>query len=632
MLAGLMAGTIGLARAGAEPSGKPWNFLVILLDDAGWKDLGFTGNSFAETPNMDRLAAQGMRFSTAYSAHPFCAPSRQSLMTGQWPARTAWTQRSELKNPDAPRSAPPFSAYGAPAWSKRDLEFTSLAEALKSKGYATGHFGKWHFGEIGDMVTPESEGFEVNFGGGQRVGAVKNFFSPYEGLPGNVASKPGEYLTDRLTDETIQFIRQNKDRPFYVQLWHYAPHAPLMAPEAVVSKYRKKREQLGDGSLNPTYAAMIDCVDRGVGRILQTLENLGLRDNTVILLTSDNGAQTTLGSVPVTSVAPLRGQKEYLYDGGVREPMAIIWPGHTRAGTKSDLPVSLIDFYPTILDIAGATLPTNQPVDGVSLIPLLNSGDQPELRERPLFWYEVKSVSAEDGSLILPGEAVRKGAWKLIKFFGHPLELYNLETDPAEAKNLAALEPERVKMLEALADEWLAGTGIAQPQPNPAYNPDYVIPRQIENTELPENAKEIRSWNFSSGFGKWKTIRMIKAEVKNGSLQMHSDGTYPEILTTDVSGLPAGVYFVQAEFRVATSGRIRFAWKDQSGKNGTVEFFPQRDGEWHTYTAVFQSDAPLQELRLAAPTHLKETGHYDPATQPDYIEVRKIRLISLRTR
>jgi len=627
LLAGLMAGTIGLARAGAESSEQPWNFLVILLDDAGWRDLGFTGNTFVETPNMDRLAAQGMRFTTAYSAHPFSAPSRQSMMTGQWPARTAWMQRAEMKIPDAPQYAPPFSPYDALAWTKRRPEFVSLAEVLKTKGYAAGHFGKWHFGEVGDGVTPESEGFDVNFGGAQMVGAVKNFFSPYEGLPGNVASKPGEYLTDRLTDETIQFIRANKDRPFYAQLWHYAPHAPLMAPEAVVSKYRKKRVQMGDGSLNPTYAAMIDCVDQGIGRILQTLDDLGLSDNTVVLLTSDNGAQTTLGSVPVTSVAPFRGQKEYLYEGGVREPMTIFWPGHTSAGSKSDLPVSLIDFYPTILDIAGAALPTNQPVDGVSLVPLLTSGDQPGLRERPLFWYEVKSVNMEDGSLILPGEAVRKGAWKLIKIFGRTPELYNLEADPSESKNLAEQEPERVKTLEALADSWRIETGVAPPQSNPAYNPDYVVPRQIENSELPANAKELRSWDFSSGLGKWKAVRMIKAEVKNGSLQMHSDGTYPEIVTTDVSGLPAGIYFVQAELRVATSGRVRLAWKGPEGKTGNIEFFPQRDGEWHTLTGTFQSDSPLQEIRLAAPTHLRETGHYDPETQPDYIEVRKIKLM-----
>lgn len=621
------AGTcLGAAVSVADAAEKPFNFLVILLDDAGWRDLGFAGNSFIETPNMDCLAAQGMRFSTAYSAHPFSAPSRQSLMTGQWPARTAWMQRSEMKSPDAPRIVSPFSPYGAPAWTQRRPEFTSIAEALKSKGYATGHIGKWHF-EVGE-ITPESEGFDVNFGGSTHVGAVKNFFAPYEGLPGNVTAPPGEYLTDRLTDETIKFIRQNKDRPFYVQLWHYAPHTPIMAPEAVASKYRKKRQQMGDYSLNPTYAAMIDVVDQGVGRIRQELESLGLSDNTVILLTSDNGAQATLGSVPITSVAPLRGEKEYMNEGGVREPMVVFWPGHTRTGSSSDQPVSLIDFYPTILDIAGAALPTNQLVDGLSLVPLLTSGDQTALRERALFWYEMKSSAMENGSLILPGAAVRKGSWKMIKFFGRPLELYNLDADPSELKNLAEQEPERAKTFEALIDGWLTGTGIAQPQPNPAYNPDYVIPRQIEKSEMPANTKEVRSWTFDSGIGMWRVGRMIKTEVKNGALQMHADGVYPEIVTTDVAGLSSGSYVVQMDLRVATSGRIRFSWKGSDGKPGIVEFFPQRDGEWHTYTAVFQSDLPLAELRLAGPTHLRETGHYDPATQPDYIEVRKIELMT----
>ena len=630
LLAGCVtAGTClsSFASAPAAPE-KPWNFLVILLDDAGWRDLGFAGNSFVETPNIDRLAAQGMHFNLAYSTHPFSAPSRQSLITGQWPARTAWMQRSEVHNPDAPYRSQPFSPDGVPGWTRRRPEFTSLAEALKSAGYSTAHIGKWHFGEIGGEVSPESEGFDVNFGGAQRVGAVKNFFAPFEGLPGNVASKPGEYLTDRLTEETIKFIRANKDHPFYVQLWHYAPHEPLMAPKEVVDKYRKKRQKLGDDSLNPTYAAMIDVVDQGVGRIRNELEKLGLSDRTVILLTSDNGARTAFGSIPITSVAPFRGEKGMIYQGGVREPLIIYWPGHTKPGSVSDTMVSLIDFYPTVLDIAGVPLPAAQPVDGVSLTPLLQTGVEPQLNDRPLFWYNVTCEAKEDGEIILPVASVRKNGWRLVKNFGRPLELYNLSDDPSESVNEAPKQPERTAELEKLLDNWLADTGVVTPTRNPFYNPDYVIPRQIKETEIPTGLKEIRSWNPGANDGKWKAARMIKTDVKNGALQMHAGGIYPEITTKDVSGLSAGLYAVQLELRVSTSGRIRFAWKDQAGKFENIEFFPQRDGEWHTLTAVFQSLSPISELRLAAPTHLSETGHYDPETQPDYIEVRSIRLLA----
>ena len=610
-------------------SDKPWNFIVILLDDAGWKDLGFTGNKFIETPNMDGLARDGMQFPTAYSTHPFCAPSRQSMISGQWPARTAWMQRSETDRPDAPCAAPPYVPQGAHAWTQRRPGFTSLAEALKSAGYATAHIGKWHFGEIGGEVTPESEGFDVNFGGGQRVGAVKNFFSPYEGLPGNVESRPGEYLTDRLTDETIRFVRENKDRPFYVQLWHYAPHTPIQAPVDIVRKYRKKRMLLGDDTLNPTYAAMIDCVDQGIGRIMETLDRFGLSKNTVIVLASDNGGVESLGSIPVTSMAPLRGYKGLIYEGGVREPMLVCWPGHVRPGSTSDLPVSLIDFYPTILDIANVPLPENQPVDGMSLVPLLEKGKQAELSGRPLFWYNVTSGAEPDGTIFVPAAAVRKGAWRLVKNFGWPLELYHLESDPSESVNRASQEPERARMLAALLDEWLVETGVVTPTANPFYDSGYVIPRQISNRDIPRQAQAVRFWNLGSRDSRWNAARMVKTERLDNAMRMHADGIYPEIQTKDVAGLPAGLYAVQIELRVPTSGRIRFAW--QAGNNsGVVEFFPQRGGKWNTLTGLFEAKEPLESLQFAAPTHLEYTGHYDPDTQPDYIEVRSIKLIPLK--
>ncbi|MEA2067676.1 MAG: sulfatase [Verrucomicrobiota bacterium] len=604
----------------------PPNFLVILLDDAGWNDLGFTGNTFIETPNMDRLAGQGMRFPTAYATHPFCAPSRQSMITGQWPARTAWMQRSETDRPDAPRGGPAFATAGAATWTHRRPEFTSLAEALKSAGYATAHIGKWHFGIHAHDISPESEGFDLNFGGDNEVGAVKNHFSPYEGLPGNVQSKPGEYLTDRLTDETITFIRENKDRPFYVQLWHYAPHTPIQAPEAIVQKYRKKRKRVGDDSLNPTYAAMIDCVDQGVGRILKTLDELGLGENTVILLTSDNGGVESLGSVPVTSMAPMRGHKGLIYDGGVREPMAIYWPGKTRPGSISEQRVGMIDFYPTILDMANVALPKDQPVDGKSLVPLLATGEQPELNARALFWYNVTNGLEPDGTMFQPVAAVRKGSWRLVKNFGRPLELYNLDADPSESVNRARQEPERAKTLELLLDGWMKDTGVIAPTKNPFYDPEFVVPRQVD--VLPDGAVVSKVWKLGSSDCGWRAARMMKTSFVDDAMRMQATGVYPEIQTKDVVGLPAGCYAIQLELRVPTSGRIRFSWKGDKDK-GVVEFFPQRDGEWHTLTGLFEAKEPLAALRLAAPTHLETTGHYDPETQPDYIEVRSVRLISL---
>lgn len=606
-----------------------WNFLVILLDDAGWRDLGFTGNDYVETPAMDRLAAEGMRFSQAYATHPFCSPTRESLVTGQWPARTAWMQRSEIKNPDAPRKAPPFSPVSALAWTQRPLEFTSLAEALKAGGYVTGHFGKWHFDSKARDVSPASEGFDTSFGGANHVGAVKSFFAPFKGLPGDVKSRPGEYLTDRLTDETIAFIRGNKDRPFYAQLWHYAPHTPIQAPPDLVEKYRKKRRELGDDNLNPTYAAMMERIDSGVGRLLAALEELGLRERTVVLLTSDNGAEAALGSVPVTSLAPLRGCKEWLYEGGIRVPMVIVWPGHAKPGSVCDSAVSVLDFYPTILGMAGLPLPGNQPVDGLSLVPVLEGKPEPVLEERPLFWYDVKSEEMADGSLLLPAAVVRLGPWKLIRHFGGETELFQLEDDPSESRNVAGSHPEKVEELGRLLDAWLAEVGVALPVPNPDYDPAFVVPHQVPESEVPTGAKVLRQWKPGADDGIWKADRMVRVESADGVMKIRPAGAYPEILTNDVKSLPAGKYAVKLRLRVPTSGRVRFHWNGEKDEKGVLEFFPNRDGKWHTLAGLFQTPSPLKELRLAAPTHLEETGHYDPAIHTDNIEISDIELLSI---
>ncbi len=611
------------APAAASKSAKPWNFVVILLDDAGWRDLGFTGNRYIETPNLDRLAERGMTFANAYATHPFCSPTRQSMITGQWPARTAWVQKSEIGDLKAARMAPEFSPAGTFQWTERRPEFVSLAEALRSKGYRTGHIGKWHFGIPNFDVSPESEGFEVNFGGASTVGAVSNFFAPFEGLPGKVSSQPGEYLTDRLTDETIRFIREHKDEPFYVQLWHYAPHEPLQAPEELVAKYRAKSRRLSQADLNPTYAAMVERIDSGVGRILDELTHLGLESNTVILLTSDNGGVARLGSIPVTSLAPLRGEKGWMYEGGIREPMAIVWPGHTKPGSTATAPASVLDFYPTVLDIAGVPKPEKQPVDGVSLVPLLSQGIQPDLNERPLYWYNVTANLLENGTMMQPVAAVRQGSWKLLKFFADRVELYNLAADPSEKENRAAREPKVAAELEKLLDEWLEDTGVELPQKNPAYDPKWIIPRQIAADQVPSNATMVRQWQPGAPQSPWREARMARTETIMGALRVHATGGYPEIVTREV-GLPAGKYAVQIKLRVPTSGRVRFSWKGKSAAGEVIEFFPSRDGKWQTLNGVFEARSPIEEFRLAGPTHLKESGFYDPAVDTDYLEVAEI--------
>lgn len=625
-----IAAAVCLGSTSLAATSTPPNFIVILLDDAGWRDMGFTGNNFIETPNLDRLARAGVIFKNAYATHPFCAPSRQSMITGQWPARTAWTRRDELRNPEQRHAAPPFSPAGAPGWTRNCPEFTSIAEALKGAGYKTGHVGKWHFGIPGSGIEPETVGFDVNFGGSNTVGAVKDFFAPYEGLPGDVEAPADEYLTERLTDEAIAFIKANRDHPFFLQLWHYAPHTPIQAPAEVVAKYRKKRAESGDPSLNPTYAAMIDVVDQGVGRIVGTLEALGLADRTVILFTSDNGGVASLGSVPVTSMEPLRGHKGLTYEGGVRVPMFIYRPGTDAGGTTFESPVSIMDFYPTILDLAGVALPEGQPTDGTSLVSAWQDEPRQELAERPLFWHNITSGVEESGEVYQPVSAVRRGPLRLVHNFERPPELYNLEDDPGETRNLAEANPGILGELGKLLEAWWEDTGVARPTANPKFDPNYVIPRQLPPAEVPEDLREVRSWDFAAPHARWRPTRMVKTENTEGALRMASDGLYPEIATQDVRDLPPGVYYLEVTLRVPTSGRIRAAWSGGQEK-GEIEFYPERDGQSHTLTAVFQSSEDLKRLQLAAPTHLHVTGHFDPQTQPDYVDIERIRLLTRPT-
>lgn len=603
---------------------RPPNVILILLDDAGWRDTGFSGNRYIETPNLDALAARSMRFSTAYATHPFCSPTRQSLISGQWPARTAWARHAEIADPDAPRGAPPYAAAGAAAWTNSRPEFTSLPEALVAAGYVTAHIGKWHFGNTGGATTPASEGFHHSFGGAQRVGAVESFFAPYAGLPEDVTAPPGEYLTDRLTEEAIAFIRQQRHKPFYLQLSHYAPHTPIQAPEHVVDKYRKKKQKLGDPALNPTYAAMIDVVDRGVARILRHLEALEIADNTVILVTSDNGGVELYGSIPVTSMAPLRGEKNLIYEGGVRVPLLVYWPGVTT-GTDFPAPVNLIDFYPTILELASVPAPAEQTVDGVSLVPVLRGEPMPGLGERPHFWYNVTSGLTAKGEVFQPIAAVRRGKWRLLKPFQRPLELYDFSTDPAESRNVATANPAVTAELETLLDAWLADTGVVVPTVNPFYDPAYTLPLQVP--ELSDRAVLAQAWQQATRASRWRELHNVKTAMAGDVLRVRADGIYPEIGAPGLKKHPQGHYAIQIELRVATAGRVRFAWGET--ERDVIELLPERDGRWHTLTGVFQAQEPLRFLRLAAPTHLHVGGQYDAASQPDWIELRAVRLYAV---
>ena len=451
-----------LLAAEATATRKP-NIIFILMDDMGWKDAGFMGSKYYQTSNIDKLAGQGMVFTSAYANAPNCAPTRACLLSGQYsPRHGVYTVASSERGASRLRKLIPIKNK-----TKLDPRVVTIAEALKPAGYVSASMGKWHLGD--GETGPVAQGFDVNVGGNQ-AGSPRSYFSPYRNkdLPDG---PKGQYLTDRLTDEALKFIEKNKAGPFFLYLPHYAVHTPIQAKKDLTAKYEKKKPS--SGHRNPKYAAMIESSDQGVGRIMDKLDELKIAENTVVIFFSDNG-----GFGGVTSMAPLRGCKGMLYEGGIREPLIVRWPKVVKAGTKCDTPVIGIDFYPTLLAMAGAKKPADHILDGRSIMPLLKGAG--DLKREAIFWHFPAYLQGDyKGSRTRyfrtrPACAMRRGDWKLIEFFEDGgLELYNLKDDIGETKNLAEKMPEKTKELHKVMLDWRKS--VAAPVPtrkNPQYDPN----------------------------------------------------------------------------------------------------------------------------------------------------------------
>jgi len=445
----------------SQPNRPRPNFVFVLIDDLGWADVGCNGSSFYDTPNVNTLAAEGMRFTNGYAACPVCSPTRASIVTGKYPARLKLTNflvglRTQKDSPIAP----------APYRHELGLDEVTIAEALKGAGYTTCHIGKWHLG--GEEYFPQHQGFDINIGG-CRSGMPRSFFWPqWKKNPPIVGRRDGEYLPDRLADEAVKFIKANKDKPFFLYLAHYAVHIPIQAKEPMIAKYKAKPKPIS-GQDNPIYAAMVESIDQSVGRVLKTLELVGIDDRTIIIFTSDNGGLATREGLntPATCNAPLRGGKGQLYEGGIRVPWIVKWPGVVRAGSTCDVTVSSIDFFPTILEMAGVSgIETNGPIDGMSTVSLLRqTGD---LKRDAVYWH-YPHFSNQKGR---PGAVIRQGDYKLIeRYEDGTLELYNLRKDIGETGNLALLMPERAKLLRKRLIKWRESVGANMPLANPDYKP-----------------------------------------------------------------------------------------------------------------------------------------------------------------
>lgn len=471
----LLALFAAAGNTSAAASDRPLNFIFILVDDWGWTDLGCYGSSFYETPNLDRLASQGARFTQAYSACTVCSPTRAAVMTGKYPARlhlTDWI-KGHVR---------PHAKLRVPDWTMHlPLEETTIAEALKPAGYATASIGKWHLGDA--HLWPTHQGFDVNIAGCDR-GSPPSYFSPYN-IPTLKDGPAGEFLTDRESAEACRFIEANKDRPFFLYLPHYAVHTPLMGKKEVVAKYQAKIKP-GQPQANATYAALVESVDDSVGRIVRQLDALGIADRTVLFVTGDNGGLVLRG---ITSNLGVRAGKGSAYEGGVRVPLIVRWPGVVKPGTVIDTPVMSIDYLPTIVDMAGRGARAGDTVDGKSIVPLLRGADKPSAWTRDALYWHYPHYHPGGAT---PYSAIRVGDWKLIEFFedGH-VELYNLKADQAETRDLAALEKNRVADLRARLQAWRKSVGAQLPTPNPDYDPKREAqPSNADKKNKKKNAGE----------------------------------------------------------------------------------------------------------------------------------------------
>jgi arylsulfatase A-like enzyme len=473
-----------------EPADTRPSFVFILVDDLGWTDLGCYGSTFYETPNIDQLASRSMRFTNAYAACPVCSPTRASILTGKYPARTGITDW--IAGRQAHAGPQPCDKLMSREFElEMKLEEVTVAEALREAGYRTFFAGKWHLGQD-SAFWPEHQGFETNIGGWAAGWPAGGYFSPYEN-PRLESGPEGECLTDRLTDESIRFLEERGKEPFLLYLSFYTVHTPLQARPELVSKYEGKIDSLGLDRVSmetsdrewirtapprgrfvertiqghPTYAGMIETLDRNVGRLMAKLEELDLDESTIIILMSDNGGLSTAEGSP-TSNLPLRAGKGWLYEGGIREPMLIRWPGTSTIGEECHVPVTSTDFYPTMLAMAGLDPRPQQHVDGMDLTPLFTG--EGDLDERPIYWH-YPHYSNQGGK---PGAAIRLGNFKLIEFFeDQRIELYDLSSDPGEQHNLGTVHPEvSSKMLDML-HRWQMDVQARGMDPNPGYDPDY---------------------------------------------------------------------------------------------------------------------------------------------------------------
>ena len=619
----VLQSAINVANAAdAAHAGRP-NIVFILADDLGWADTTLYGHtSYYKTPNIQRLAKHGMTFTHAYAASPLCSPTRSSILTGLSPARTGITTPNchlpqvVLQATAGTKAAANNKSIGPTPVTRLNTTYNTLAETLHSADYATGHFGKWHLGP--EPYSPLQHGFDVDVPHWPGPGPAGSYVAPwkfkdFDADPG----EPDQHIEDRLAREAAAFMRQHKDRPFFLNYWMFSVHAPFDAKKSAIEKYRST--VIADNpQRSPTYAAMVESMDDAVGTLLDTLDQLGIADRTMIIFFSDNGGNmyNEIDNTVPTSNAPLRGGKATVFEGGIRVPCVVSWPGVIDANTRSNAVVQSSDFYPTILEALKLEPQPDQHFDGISILPALKG--KPIVRDA-IFTYFPHDPPVPDW--VPPSVVVHQNEWKLIRIFhggedgAHRWKLFNLHDDIGEKNDLAANEPDRVKAMDLLIEHFLADTNAVQPVRNPAFDPAVFHP---EDEGRPKPRPGPKSNNNAKSKPKtaptrdddpkllgWK-LRGCDGVVSDGILTVTTNSNSPFLgfAVGELNG-PAVVKF---HIRSPTAGEGKVEWRpspEASDKARSVSY-QLVAGDWQHVSVTLPAEGTLGIVRLYLPSQKEQ--------------------------
>ncbi len=614
---------------------KP-NVIFILCDDLGWRDVGCFGSTFHETPNIDRLAARGVRFTQAYAASPLCSPTRSSILTGLYPARVGITSPAchvpQVQLEKKLQAAPPnVKVQSANSLTRLKTEYVTLAETLRDAGYATAHFGKWHLGHNlpaneDDRYEPRDQGFAFDFPHTSRAaGPGGGYLAPWKFIDDvAISGKPGEHIEDRMSAEAAKYIREHKDQPFYLNYWAFSVHSPWNARGDYIEHFKTKVDSQNPQH-NPLYAAMVRSLDDGVGRLLAAVDEAGISERTIFVFFSDNGGWAYppratepegFTDIPATSNLPLRSGKASLYEGGTREPCIVVWPGSVKVGTTNESLLQSTDFHPTLLTMCGLKPHDGSKFDGVDQTgTLLGKGPS---RDRVFCHFPHGSeAQAKNIPGFLPGTYVRQGDWKLIRFYAQNddgsdrLELYNLKDDVGETMNLAAEKPKIVREMNELISCFLRDTEAVVPIRNPNYNTK-ATPSDNKPKPAAESVAQIA--DDDPKLQGWKA-RNCNAIVKEGIVSITGKNGPPFL---GVGAGATGPIVVKIKARCVNGGDGKVEWlaPNADAKAAKSAPFTIKPGDWQELTIDVPAEGAIGILRVHVPAQKQ-------AVEIDWIELRQ---------